>query len=74
MFNFLRRLIVPGLTFASIGGLWFLGSVSSDLDRPTTSNMCVDPALVQRAIRAAYSSNATAYVGQSAELKSFRDG
>ena len=62
MLNFARRLVVPGLTFAIVGGLWFLQLLKNECEQPLPNTMRVDPALVQKAMRAASAySDATAH-------------
>jgi hypothetical protein len=56
MWNLLRRLFVPALTISVVAGVWSLAVVKNELELPLPSNERVDPAVVQKAVRASYSS------------------
>jgi hypothetical protein len=48
----IRKLLVTGVFSAVIGGVWTLGALKAELDRPSSSEIRVDPAIIQRALLA----------------------
>jgi hypothetical protein len=56
MFHLARRLIVPSVIMMIVGGLWSLAILKAELESPLPDSMRVDPALVQKALRASYAS------------------
>lgn len=56
MFQLARRLIVPSVILTIVGGLWSLANLKAEIESPLPEGARVDPALIQRALRACYAS------------------
>ena len=52
MRDHIRKLFVLGAFCTSVAGLWTLGAIKADLDRPSTAELRVDPAIVRAALLA----------------------
>ena len=61
----MRRLRVMGVICAVVAGVWTLGHVKADLDRPFKPSTQVDPIYVQRARLAEERANAEAQAART---------
>ena len=48
----IRKILVVGVFFCAVAGVWTLGAVKADLDGPSGTNMQVDPDIVRAALLA----------------------